>query len=218
MDRRAERRDVLLRAARHVFATRGYHLTKIDDIVAAADVAKGTFYLYFRDKRSVFEELVDHLVMKLRAAIIQVDVNGDVIAQVKHNIRAILAILLEKDALTPVLLSHAAGLEPAFVARLEAFHGSMREALTRALEDGQAMGIVAAGDAAMLATFSMGALREVLLEAYRSPEARSREEIVEALFGFFERGFLRVGASGANDDRPVSRDPQAPTPRAANRR
>jgi AcrR family transcriptional regulator len=202
MDRKAQRREVLLKAARRVFATKGYHLTKIDDIVAAAKVAKGTFYLYFRDKRTVFEELVDTLVIRLRAAIIEVDIKADVGAQVKHNIRAILSVLLEEDALTPVVLSHAAGLDPEFVARLELFHAAMKKVLTQAMKDGQRMGIVAEGDAAMLATFSLGALREVLLEAYRTPEARSREEIVGALYSFFEHGFLQMAQR--LDDRPVS--------------
>ncbi len=45
--------------ARDVFAQRGYHAAKIDDIVAAAGIARGTFYLYFEDKRAIFEEIVD---------------------------------------------------------------------------------------------------------------------------------------------------------------
>ena len=45
---KAERRIELLRAARDVFATKGFHAAKVDDIVAAAKVAKGTFYLFFR--------------------------------------------------------------------------------------------------------------------------------------------------------------------------
>ena len=68
---KAERRHELLRAARDVFATKGYHDAKIDDIVAAAKVAKGTFYLYFPDKRSVFSELVDGLFQRLGAAILR---------------------------------------------------------------------------------------------------------------------------------------------------
>src|SRR5690242_11962185 len=107
------RRHELLAAARDVFATRGYHDAKIDDIVAAAKVAKGTFYLYFPDKRSVFSELVDVLFTRLGAAILTVDPSVDVEGQVKHNIRAILAVLLDEPALTQILLSYAAGLDPA---------------------------------------------------------------------------------------------------------
>src|SRR4051812_41299988 len=75
---KSERRQALLRAARDVFATKGYHDAKVDDIVALAKVAKGTFYLYFTDKRSVFSELVDLLFYRLGAAILKVDPVADV--------------------------------------------------------------------------------------------------------------------------------------------
>ena len=54
-----ERRQQILLHARDVFARRGYHAAKIDEIVGAAGVARGTFYLYFEDKRAIFEEIVD---------------------------------------------------------------------------------------------------------------------------------------------------------------
>src|SRR5436190_22459456 len=119
---KSERRQALLRAARDVFATKGYHDAKVDDIVALAKVAKGTFYLYFPDKRSVFSELVDLLFHRLGAAILRVDTQSDVEAQVKHNIRAIVAVLLDDPALTRILLSYAAGLDPGFMTKFRSFY------------------------------------------------------------------------------------------------
>ncbi len=55
---RDERRSQLLLAARQVFASKGYHAATVDDITRAAGVAKGTFYLYFDEKRAVFYELI----------------------------------------------------------------------------------------------------------------------------------------------------------------
>ncbi|CAM5564813.1 TetR family transcriptional regulator OS=Lysinibacillus sphaericus OX=1421 GN=LS41612_19690 PE=4 SV=1 [Lysinibacillus sphaericus] len=40
-----------------LFAERGYHATKISDIVKAADVTQPTFYLYFKSKESLYEDL-----------------------------------------------------------------------------------------------------------------------------------------------------------------
>src|SRR3954447_7441428 len=108
MKDKEKRRTDLLRAARDVFATKGYHETKVDDIAAAAKVAKGTFYLYFRDKRSVFVELVDSLAARISAAILQVDTVGDVAGQIRHNIRAIIAVLLDDPLVTQMMLSYAA--------------------------------------------------------------------------------------------------------------
>src|SRR5438105_8654225 len=55
---RGERRAQLVNAARDVFGGKGYHAATVDDITRAAGVAKGTFYLYFDEKREVYYELV----------------------------------------------------------------------------------------------------------------------------------------------------------------
>ena len=102
-----------------------------------AKVAKGTFYLYFRDKRSVFCELVDTLFERIGAAILQVDTRGDVEAQVKHNIRAIVAVLLDDPALTHILMCYAAGLDAAFVDKINSFYDGVRRLLTEASSKGK---------------------------------------------------------------------------------
>jgi AcrR family transcriptional regulator len=52
------RRQAILDAALSVFAARGYEAARLDDVAAQAGVAKGTLYLYFKDKQALFEELV----------------------------------------------------------------------------------------------------------------------------------------------------------------
>jgi len=54
----AARRQAILDAALAVFAERGYEAARLDDVAARAGVAKGTLYLYFRDKEGLFETLV----------------------------------------------------------------------------------------------------------------------------------------------------------------
>jgi AcrR family transcriptional regulator len=56
--RQAERRDAILAAALEEFAASGFAATRLDDVARRAGVAKGTIYLYFRDKESLFQELV----------------------------------------------------------------------------------------------------------------------------------------------------------------
>ena len=54
----AARRDAILDAALTVFAERGFEAARLDDVAAQAGVAKGTLYLYFKDKEALFEEVV----------------------------------------------------------------------------------------------------------------------------------------------------------------
>ena len=56
--RQTERREAILAAALEEFSASGFAATRLDDVARRAGVAKGTIYLYFRDKESLFQELV----------------------------------------------------------------------------------------------------------------------------------------------------------------
>src|SRR6185503_19557856 len=47
----------LLEAGARVFAERGYHAARVDDVVKAARTSHGTFYLYFSNKEDLFRAL-----------------------------------------------------------------------------------------------------------------------------------------------------------------
>jgi len=54
----AARRDAILDAALDEFSARGFAAARLDDVAKRAGVAKGTIYLYFADKESLFQELI----------------------------------------------------------------------------------------------------------------------------------------------------------------
>lgn len=63
---RAQRtREALIRAGRQLFAERAVDAVAIDDIVQAADVAKGSFYNHFTDR----DDLVKAVVSQIREAL-----------------------------------------------------------------------------------------------------------------------------------------------------
>ena len=64
--KRARTRVELLRAARQVFAQRGYHEASIAEITELADVGVGTFYLHFRDKDEIFTTMLADGMRELR--------------------------------------------------------------------------------------------------------------------------------------------------------
>jgi AcrR family transcriptional regulator len=53
-----KKEDSLYAAAYELFTTQGIHNTAISDIVKKAGVAKGTFYLYFKDKYDVLDKII----------------------------------------------------------------------------------------------------------------------------------------------------------------
>ena len=56
--KQAERREAILTAALAEFSAQGFTATRLDDVARRAGIAKGTIYLYFRDKESLFQELI----------------------------------------------------------------------------------------------------------------------------------------------------------------
>ncbi|MET4170071.1 AcrR family transcriptional regulator [Bradyrhizobium sp. LA6.1] len=65
--RAAERRSAIVEAAMEEFIARGFAATRLDDIAKRAGVAKGTIYLHFKDKESMFEELVRTVIVPVVA-------------------------------------------------------------------------------------------------------------------------------------------------------
>lgn len=53
-----QKRDSLLESAFSLFTSKGIHKTSISDIVQESGVAKGTFYLYFKDKYDIRNMLI----------------------------------------------------------------------------------------------------------------------------------------------------------------
>ena len=60
-----ERRRIILKAALDVFSRHGFAAARLDDVAAQAGVAKGTLYLYFPNKQTLFEELIRSYVSPL---------------------------------------------------------------------------------------------------------------------------------------------------------
>lgn len=193
---KAARRQQILAHARDVFAKRGYHAAKIDDIVAAAGIARGTFYLYFEDKRAIFEEIVDRVLTRFGLTILRVDPHDaarSVADQVYENIERVVGMLLEDRATTKILLSDAMGVDPAFDRKLLSFFDELATLLEESLREGQALGVVREGNPRLFAYLTMGALKELLHQVVQRDWDVSKDELVAEIFRFLRDGYLRIG-------------------------
>lgn len=74
MGKIAEKQNVkrtnILDAAYELFTSKSFNSTSIDDVVRKAGIAKGTFYLYFKDKYDLMDRIIAHKSMTvLRSAL-----------------------------------------------------------------------------------------------------------------------------------------------------
>ncbi len=204
---REERRTQLLTRAREVFAKRGYHAARIDDIIEAAGVARGTFYLYFDDKRGVFEELVDRFLTRLHLSILRIDVTAPVPPQVRENIRRVLELFLADRAMTKILLTDAPGLDSEFDRKLKSVYDVVLSLLADSLAEGQALAIVADGDPRVYAYLTVGAMKELLYQAVQQGMGEAdAPRLGEQVYAFLRHGYLKLPERPA---RAPARKPRA---------
>ncbi|MCR5485042.1 MAG: TetR/AcrR family transcriptional regulator [Clostridiales bacterium] len=66
-EKKQQKRLSILDAAFNLFSDKSVHTTAIDEVVKRAGVAKGTFYLYFKDKY----DLLDAIIVRKTTAIVR---------------------------------------------------------------------------------------------------------------------------------------------------
>lgn len=66
-------RDKLIEVARQLFARKGIENTTMNDIASASDKGRRTIYTYFKNKREIYNAVIEHeseqLVSRLRAVV-----------------------------------------------------------------------------------------------------------------------------------------------------
>ncbi len=71
------RKSVMINAALALFEKKGYHRTTIGDITSASGTSHGTFYLYFKDKNTLLQEIVETVMEATWKAVEKARSNGD---------------------------------------------------------------------------------------------------------------------------------------------
>ena len=71
MSRKIQRREQILNAALHVIVRNGYHQSRMDDIVSKSGLSKGAIYWYYKSKKDVYLDLVNHWVTRYSDSLLE---------------------------------------------------------------------------------------------------------------------------------------------------
>jgi AcrR family transcriptional regulator len=189
-----ERRRQILDAAKAVFAESGYHGASINAIIERAEIARGTFYLYFESKAAVFDSILDQAMADLRARIHRIEVDDPSAPAPQVQLRAQLVATVEYivgDRDLATLLLKAGHTPDADAAqRLGQFFADIRALIVRALESGIEIGLVRKCHEDLVAAALLGSVRgviELLVDAETPPPV---DDVVGELIALSLRGVL----------------------------
>jgi len=195
-----ERKVQILSHAARLFGDRGYHDTSISDIIAASGIARGTFYLYFENKRAIFEELLDGLLGDILDRVKAVDTSDGAASpreQLIDNITRVIELFADERHMLAILFKGAVGLDKEFDAKLSGFYGKLTEEMEGSLALGQEMGLVRPCDPRFAARIALGAFKEMLHERFYN-DARETEDprhLAAEVLDLFSKGVLVDGVS-----------------------
>ncbi|HJL15699.1 MAG TPA: TetR/AcrR family transcriptional regulator [Sandaracinaceae bacterium LLY-WYZ-13_1] len=190
---KSQRRRELLLAARDTFVEKGFQAATVDDIVAKAGVARGTFYLYFDDKRDVFEALVDDFLMRITACVKSIELDPDApppVEQLRANIRRVVELALGEPTIVKLALFDATGLDPDLDEKLHGYYEGLRLLIAESLEQGQELGMVREGDRRLMVAIGLGGLKEVLVDAVGAQIDADAGQITDEIMRFLAGGLL----------------------------
>jgi AcrR family transcriptional regulator len=191
-----ERRRQIIAAAKAVFAEAGYHGASINAIIEHAQIARGTFYLYFASKEAVFDSILDQAMADLRAKLHRIEVedpNGPPPqVQLRAQVVATLEYIVQDRALAMLLLSAGHTPDAQAAERLDQFFGEVRDLLRRAFESGMEIGLVRKLEPELAAAAMLGMIRGVVEQLVSRPTVGSVESVVDELLLVALRGVLRT--------------------------
>jgi AcrR family transcriptional regulator len=143
----AVRRRELLDVATSIFAKKGYRRASISDIIAAANIARGTFYLYFKSKDEIFLAILDDFQTRLTAMLDDEGAFGaagarDGRALLRDDIHRWLQFFERHRDATTILLKEATSIDARFEPALAALRRVALDHLAKRFRSMQQHGLV----------------------------------------------------------------------------
>lgn len=157
-------RQRILDAAVEVFSHKGYHDTRVDDIVEASGTSKGGVYFYFRSKQEIFLALIDEFARQLERAVLEAIMREtEGVQRVNAALTSCLAVFHRYQHLAKIFLIQAVGLGEVFETKRLEIHARFEQAIKMYLDQALVDGDIPSIDTEVAALAWMGAINEVVI-------------------------------------------------------
>ena len=168
-DKAKETRKKIMDAAVNIFADKGYHDARVDEIVDASQTSKGAVYFHFPSKQKIFfaiiEQFVEVLERNLSAAIAREE-HG--VQRVDVALRTCLETFQKYGNLTKIFLVQATGLGESFEIKQAEIHTRFARMIQKHLDQAVKEGDIAPIDTEVAAFIWMGAINDVVMRWVRT--------------------------------------------------
>lgn len=186
----------IIRAAAKIFAKKGFHRTKVSDIVNGAGIARGTFYLYYKSKAELFEKLLDDIMLQVVKNFADIDYHTlntkedfyNHIHKVSHRFKD---LVLENKDLASIFLKELGMVGGKFQKKLESYHNGLMEISKEFLNYCYNKGITRKVKPEIISYVASGIVRELLSRFLSGQIDAEVDEIIEEGVRFYVNGLIK---------------------------
>lgn len=181
--------DNIVRSAEGLFFEKGYHATSIIDITNEASIALGTFYIYFKDKYSLYKYLLLSYSHDIRKAI-AVDIlpTHTRFEAEKIGLKAFLQYIRDHKHVYNIIWESLYIDKKLFIEYYEDFAGRYAHGLAKAQKVGEVIDV----DTTILSYFLMGVSNFIGLKyvMFEEDAEDNLDDIVEKVMDILEAGMF----------------------------
>ncbi|EZP77277.1 TetR family transcriptional regulator [Parageobacillus genomosp. 1] len=188
-----ESKRKLLQAAEELFAKKGFQSTKISEIVANAGLTQAAFYLYFKSKEDIFQQMIQDFDQQL------IDLSdagkkaveffpNDIKSYVTNMFIQLFTVLGKNPNLTRIALQHAT--------ESDQIRKKIVEQIANNMSNNQRFGIVKEEIDTWVAAEAIVAVTERLVNRYLLTGEKTEKELGEQVAQMFLNGILNHSKSG----------------------
>ncbi len=174
-------RERILDAALNIFSQKGFHDTKLDEIVEEAHTSKGSIYFHFPNKERLFTALVDQFADLIQRRVTEaIEQEDEGIVRVQVALHEVLETFSKYRRPAKLLLVQAVGLGSVFENKRLEVTDRFADLIRLYLDEAVAVGDIIPIDTQIVSHAWMGAIYNVVIQWVYTGEP-SQERILDAL-------------------------------------
>lgn len=174
-------RERILDAAMNIFSAKGFHDTKLDEIVAEANTSKGSIYFHFPNKEKLFIALVDQFADLIERRVNEaIEQESEGMNRVQVALEEVLDTFSKYRRPAKLLLVQAVGLGSVFEKKRQEVNDRFAMLIKTYLDEAIAIGEIEPVNTHVVSHAWMGAIYNVVIQWVYTGEP-DKDEIIHTL-------------------------------------
>lgn len=183
------KRNHLIQAALELFNSEGYHQTRIEDIIKKAQVGKGTFYLYFKNKEELVMAIMDQLLGEVSHTLDWVQLNIGDVNDLRHlfleEAKRLTHTFYQNQESARFLFREGRAVSRLVEKRINDYMKAMQKTSEETYQFGLTLGILNNIDPTISSTLVVGGIMHIYQQWLEGNVEQSIDEIIEKSVDFY---------------------------------